>query len=184
LKREIGRARNEVQQLEKSLQDTAGPMKVVQTRLENRKWRPQMELCGDSPQASLRQEFMQLQDVQYALQKKLQEARSSLNTLQYQLHQVERDIELKERTLEIENQCLKTHSHPRLDPYRTELSWLSKDKPFLQTVMDDAPLSDTSTLPSTETENQVERLVEPPSEKVTTTGTMTEPIPEEQLLVD
>ncbi|XP_076330805.1 tektin-B1-like [Tachypleus tridentatus] len=74
LEREIARGRNEVQELEKSLQDTAGPMKVVQTRLENRKWRPQMELCGDTPQTSLHQEFMHLRDVQSALQQKLQEA--------------------------------------------------------------------------------------------------------------
>ncbi|XP_076333693.1 tektin-2-like [Tachypleus tridentatus] len=168
LEREIARGKNEVQELEKSLQDTAGPMKVVQTRLENRKWRPQMELCGDTPQTSLHQEFMHLRDVQSALQQKLQEARSSLNRLQYQLHQVASDIELKESTLEIENQCSKTHSYPRLDPYLTQLSWISKDKPFLQTVMDDTPVSDAYILPIAETENQVEKhQFEPLSEKIT-----------------
>lgn len=50
-------------------------MKLAQTRLENRTYRPNVELCRDAPQYGLTDEVKQLEATKRALEEKLKQAK-------------------------------------------------------------------------------------------------------------
>ena len=50
-------------------------MKLAQTRLENRTYRPNVELCRDAPQYGLTDEVKQLEATKRALEEKLRQAK-------------------------------------------------------------------------------------------------------------
>lgn len=50
-------------------------MKLTQTRLENRTYRPNVELCRDAPQYGLTDEVKQLEATKRALEEKLKQAK-------------------------------------------------------------------------------------------------------------
>lgn len=51
---------NEIIQLEKALMNKTGVVKCVETRLENRAYRPGSELCKDEVESGLKNEVLQL----------------------------------------------------------------------------------------------------------------------------
>lgn len=57
--------------LEQSLADKTAPMMVAHTRLENRTYRPNVELCRDKTQFGLVGEVMEIAKTQKLLQDKL-----------------------------------------------------------------------------------------------------------------
>ena len=62
---------DEIQGLEESLADKTPPMMVVQTRLENRTYRPNVELCRDHPQYGMVEEVAEIAESQQILREKL-----------------------------------------------------------------------------------------------------------------
>ena len=60
-----------MQELEKALAEKTPPMMVVQTRLENRTYRPNVELCRDPPQYGMVEEVAEIANSQHALGEKL-----------------------------------------------------------------------------------------------------------------
>lgn len=62
----------EINGLEVSLAEKLPPMMVVQTRLENRIYRPNVELCRDKPQFGMVEEVAQITESIQTLQEKLE----------------------------------------------------------------------------------------------------------------
>lgn len=65
----------EIDDLEVALAAKVPPMMVVQTRLENRTQRPNVELCRDKPQYDMVEEIAQISESVQALKDKLHMAR-------------------------------------------------------------------------------------------------------------
>lgn len=68
---EIREVEEEIGGLERSLAEKLPPMMVVQTRLENRTFRPNVELCRDDPQYGMVKEVAEIAESQQALREKL-----------------------------------------------------------------------------------------------------------------
>ena len=69
--KEISEVEAEISSLKMSLALKTPPMMVVQTRLENRTQRPNIELCRDQPQYHMVEEVAKIADSQQALKEKL-----------------------------------------------------------------------------------------------------------------
>ncbi|KAL3310875.1 tektin 2 (testicular) [Cichlidogyrus casuarinus] len=103
---EIAAMENELDRLEKSLVAKIPMTKLVQTRLENRTYRPGMDLVFDKPQRSLLAENISLDETQKALQKKQHELRHGLHQLYRQLNRLKDDIKLKTESLALDNETI------------------------------------------------------------------------------
>ena len=64
----------DIRNLEQKIRDKINPSKLAQTRLENRTYRPNVELCRDEPQYGLTVEVKQLEATKAALEEKLRQA--------------------------------------------------------------------------------------------------------------
>ena len=65
---------NDIRGLQQSIRDKINPTKLAQTRLENRTYRPNVELCRDAPQYGLTDEVKQLEATKKALEEKCKQA--------------------------------------------------------------------------------------------------------------
>ena len=61
--------------MEAAIKAKENPLKLAETRLENRTSRPHMELCRDDPQEGLTMEVQTLRDTIYQLMAKLDHSR-------------------------------------------------------------------------------------------------------------
>lgn len=66
---------NEINQLEKTLMSKTNIVKCVQTRLENRVYRPSPELCKDEVELGLKTEALQLKQTEEDLIKMIEHAK-------------------------------------------------------------------------------------------------------------
>lgn len=73
--KEIADLRGEIQNLEDALAAKVPPMMVVHTRLENRTYRPNVELCRDQPQYDMVDEVAKITASMQTLQDQLEVAR-------------------------------------------------------------------------------------------------------------
>lgn len=67
--------KTEIQDLEVALAAKTPPMMVAHTRLENRTYRPNIELCRDEPQYGMVEEIAKITEAMQALQDKLDTAK-------------------------------------------------------------------------------------------------------------
>ena len=72
---EIAAMEKDLQGIEDSIRAKIPTTKLAQTRLENRKERPGVELCRDAPQYGLTDEVKQLEATKAALLEKQRQAR-------------------------------------------------------------------------------------------------------------
>ena len=72
--KEIAEMEEDIRNLEQKIRDKINPTKLAQTRLENRTYRPNVELCRDEPQYGLTDEVKQLAATKAALEEKLRQA--------------------------------------------------------------------------------------------------------------
>lgn len=63
---------NEISQLEETLMSKIGVVKCVETRLENRVYRPGSELCKDQVESGLKNEALQLKQTEENLIKMIE----------------------------------------------------------------------------------------------------------------
>ncbi|CAG0915610.1 unnamed protein product [Notodromas monacha] len=97
----------QIAQLNRSLQDKLPPLKVAQTRLENRVHRPRVELCRDPPHACLVQEVHELQAAIAALRAQLDAAEMTQQRLLRARSQLEADLKCKNNSIVIDREkCL------------------------------------------------------------------------------
>lgn len=76
---EIAELENDIRGIEEKIRAKDAPMKLAQTRLENRTYRPNVELCRDAPQYGLTDEVKQLEATKRALQEKCKQAKYVFN---------------------------------------------------------------------------------------------------------
>lgn len=72
---EIAELENDIRGVEEKIRQKINPMKLAQTRLENRTYRPNVELCRDAPQYGLTDEVKQLEATKRALEEKLKQSK-------------------------------------------------------------------------------------------------------------
>lgn len=66
---------NDIRGVEEAIRAKVNPIKLAQTRLENRTYRPNVELCRDAPQYGLTDEVKQLEATKRALEEKLRQSK-------------------------------------------------------------------------------------------------------------
>ncbi|CAL8077898.1 unnamed protein product [Calicophoron daubneyi] len=111
---EMAELENDLEKLEQGICDLAPAGKLAQTRLERRTYRPGVELCRDAAQYGLTDEVQQIEVSKEALLEKQRQCRHALDALHRQLNRINDDISVKERSLELENQCINLR-HQRMD---------------------------------------------------------------------
>lgn len=95
--------------IKKAIKDKENPMKVAQTRLHTREFRPNVELCRDPAQYNLVGEVHEIARSVDALMQKLNEAENALKDLQDNRMALEKDISIKTNSLFIDGQKCVTH---------------------------------------------------------------------------
>jgi len=96
-----------VEDLQQAIRDKEDPMKVAQTRLHNRTYRPGVELCRDPSQYHLVGEVNEISQSIDALKQKLNDAQNSLKDLQDNRMGLEKEISVKKNSIFIDrDKCL------------------------------------------------------------------------------
>jgi tektin-4 len=85
--------------LKKAIRDKEAPMKVAQTRLNDRSFRPGIELCRDPAHTQLVNEVLVISQSVDALAKQLADAEESLNKLNDNRMVLEKEIAMKAKSL-------------------------------------------------------------------------------------
>ncbi|NXI43980.1 TEKT4 protein, partial [Galbula dea] len=105
--KEIGDQEATIAALKQAIKDKEAPMKVAQTRLYDRSFRPNVELCRDEAQFRLIGEVEELTESIESLKKKLLESEHSLRNLEDTRMNLEKEIAVKSNSIFIDRQkCL------------------------------------------------------------------------------
>lgn len=119
-KQEIADQEENVKAMEVAIKAKENPLKLAETRLENRTNRPHVELCRDDPQEGLTMEVQALKDTIYQLTEKLDHSRETLTELEAHLHKLEEDHKNKQLALSLDTRCMDTRK--RLSNHDSEVS--------------------------------------------------------------
>ncbi|KAG9332071.1 hypothetical protein JZ751_016167 [Albula glossodonta] len=111
-----------IEALKKAIRDKENPLKVAQTRLDERTRRPNVELCRDNPYHRLVDEVREIEDTIQKLRERLAEAESALQTLVKTKVTLEHDLSIKANSLFLDQEkCMGMRrtfpSTPRLVGY-------------------------------------------------------------------
>ncbi|CAB1338359.1 unnamed protein product [Coregonus sp. 'balchen'] len=88
-----------IESLKKALRDKECPLKVAQTRLDERTRRPNVELCRDNPHHRLVGEVREIEDTIHKLRERLMEAENTLQKLVKTKAALEHDLSIKANSL-------------------------------------------------------------------------------------
>jgi len=103
--------------LRKAIQDKEHPMKVAQTRLDERTRRINVELCNDPVMKSLQREVAEIRESVRLLKDRLKSSELSLARLMKTKATLEHDISVKENSLRIDNSyCMGMRKGFPMDP--------------------------------------------------------------------
>lgn len=106
---EIAQMEKNIAMLKQAIRDKEAPMKVAQTRLDNRTYRPNVELCRDPVQYKLVGEVQEISQSVDALMEQLNCAQNSLKDLQDNRMALEKEISIKANSLFIDKEkCIAT----------------------------------------------------------------------------
>ncbi|NXI54820.1 TEKT4 protein, partial [Chloroceryle aenea] len=109
---EIGDQEASIAALKQAIKEKEAPMKVAQTRLYDRAFRPNVELCRDEAQFRLISEVGELTETIDSLKKKLLESERSLRNLEDTRMNLEKEIAVKTNSIFIDRQkCLAHRTH-------------------------------------------------------------------------
>ncbi|XP_068120204.1 tektin-3 [Hyperolius riggenbachi] len=119
---EIFQTEMTIEAIKKAIKDKMAPMKVAQTRLDERTRRPNVELCRDSAQLRLVHEVQEIDDTIQVLQHRLRDAEDTLQMLVHTKANLEHDLSIKANSLFIDQEkCMGMRksfpSTPRLVGY-------------------------------------------------------------------
>lgn len=113
---EIAELENDIRGVEEAIRAKTNPMKLAQTRLENRTYRPNVELCRDAPQYGLTDEVKQLEATKRALEEKLRQSKHALDGLYNNLHRINDDLAQKNNSLDLDNKCMDVRQKLQIKP--------------------------------------------------------------------
>ncbi|CAG2217750.1 TEKT4 [Mytilus edulis] len=109
--REITQMESNIDNLRKAIRDKENPMKVSQTRLNNRTYRPGVELCRDPVQYKLVGEVNEIAQSIDALTEQLNNAENARKDLQDNRMALEKEISVKKNSLFIDREkCVTTRT--------------------------------------------------------------------------
>ncbi|NWR77659.1 TEKT3 protein, partial [Centropus unirufus] len=91
-----------IEAIRKAIRDKEAPLKVAQTRLDERTRRPNIELCRDNAQLRLVNEVYEIDETVHTLQHRLREAEAMLQKLVHVKATLEYDLAVKSNTLFID----------------------------------------------------------------------------------
>ncbi|GAB1598301.1 tektin-2 isoform X1 [Argonauta hians] len=136
LEEEIADLENDIRELRLAIRNKRGPMKLAQTRLENRTCRPGVELCRDGPQYGLIDEVKQIEATVAALEEKLKQSQHCLDSLQKNLYAVNDELDLKINSLTLDQRCMDVRQRLKTRPQSEEernmtMTGLIRDKGHL-----------------------------------------------------
>ncbi|XP_043289923.1 tektin-2 [Venturia canescens] len=100
----------ELPKLEDALRNKIDAIKCVETRLENRTYRPGFELCRDEIEFGLKDEVLQLRQTKEDLTSRINSTRAAYNDLETLLVRIDRNLEDKEHSLMTDIKCLDLRS--------------------------------------------------------------------------
>ncbi|KAK3744964.1 hypothetical protein QZH41_008492 [Actinostola sp. cb2023] len=123
--KEIATLEGDIRELKDAIDAKNAPMMVAQTRLENRTYRPNIELCRDQPQYQLCHEVAQISGSIRALTEKLRESENSLQALRSTLNRINEDLAIKSNSIALENRCVNVREKMREIPHS-----MTDDHPF------------------------------------------------------
>jgi len=104
--KEIGEEEKEICELKKAINDKTAPMMVSQTRLKERSYRPNVELCRDQVQYQLLDEVNEINSNVNRLKKVLYDSEQQLKALTRNQLSLEEDIQVKANSIYIDDvQC-------------------------------------------------------------------------------
>lgn len=106
MREEMERVQSEIQNLENSIQDKEDAMKLAETRLENRSYRPGFELARDEVENGLKDEVMQVKRTLADILNKLNCAKATYNALEDQQLVIDKDLANKSQSLMTDIRCL------------------------------------------------------------------------------
>ena len=117
---EIEAMKDNIEMLEKNLADLQTHLKVNNTRLEHRTYRPNIELCRDKPKHGLVSEYHALNGDINATKRRIQDSRNALERLNNRKWELEQEHNVKTFSLYIDKD--------QVGRLRKQLDW----RPFLQ----------------------------------------------------
>ncbi|KAF2903482.1 hypothetical protein ILUMI_02716 [Ignelater luminosus] len=106
MREEMDKVVKEIQTLEDALLAKTDALKLCETRLETRTYRPGIELARDEPEMGLKDEVFQLRQTRQDLQDKINCAKATYNALENQQVLIDRDLANKSQSLMTDIRCL------------------------------------------------------------------------------
>ncbi|XP_072748508.1 tektin-B1 [Anoplolepis gracilipes] len=100
----------EIIELERALMNKTGVVKCVETRLENRAYRPGSEFCKDEVELGLKNEVLQLKQTKEDLIQIIEHAKAKYNSLEFLLTRISKNLDDKQHSLNTDVMCLDTRS--------------------------------------------------------------------------
>ncbi|KAK2186351.1 hypothetical protein NP493_203g00011 [Ridgeia piscesae] len=107
---EIAELETEIRRLVDAIRAKINPTKLAETRLENRTYRPNVELCRDNVQYGLTDEVKQLYASKASLEEKLRQSQHALDGLEKKLHRINEDLHCKTNSLKLDEMCVQNRS--------------------------------------------------------------------------
>ncbi|CAM9700121.1 unnamed protein product [Bubo scandiacus] len=101
---EIFQMEMNIEAIRKAIRDKGPPLKVAQTRLDERTRRPNMELCRDTAQLRLVNEVYEIDETIQSLQQRLRDAEDTLQVLFRAKSVLEHDLVIKANSLFIDQE--------------------------------------------------------------------------------
>eukprot|EP00112_Aurelia_sp_Birch-Aquarium-sp1_P022809 Seg6559.1 transcript_id=Seg6559.1/GoldUCD/mRNA.D3Y31 product=Tektin-4 protein_id=Seg6559.1/GoldUCD/D3Y31 len=117
---EIEAVKDNIEMLEKNLAELQTHLKVNNTRLEHRTYRPNIEMCRDKPKHGLVSEYHALAGDINALKRRIQDSRNALERLNNRKWELEQEHNVKTFSLYIDKD--------QVGRLRKQMDW----RPFLQ----------------------------------------------------
>jgi len=104
-------------QLRQAIADKEAPLKVAQTRLEERTRRINVELCNDPVMKGLQKEIAEIRESVRILKDKLRQAENAMARLRKTKSTLEHDISVKENSIMIDSKaCMGMRKNMPMDP--------------------------------------------------------------------
>ncbi|KAJ8943826.1 hypothetical protein NQ318_020898 [Aromia moschata] len=114
---EMERVIKEIKTLEDALLAKTDALKLAETRLENRSYRPGFELARDECENGLKEEVLQLQKTRRDLMDKINCAKATFNALEEQQCIIDRDLANKCQSLMTDIRCLDLRARLKTGEY-------------------------------------------------------------------
>ncbi|XP_076672239.1 tektin-B1 isoform X2 [Andrena cerasifolii] len=106
IQKEMEISQKEIVRLENALLHKTDAIKCAETRLENRTYRPGIELCLDEADSGLKNEVLQLRQTEQDLIKVIENSKEAYNNLESLLMRIDGNLDDKQHSLATDVMCL------------------------------------------------------------------------------